>query len=184
VVVAAECPSSTWACLEVSASLAAFARRSRIFQRGDSFVNRRCIALNVKRGGDTRRKLMSSSDPSHHIRKAQEDVRMHSSSLVIRNGVVASCFVAFLSLFHSAPANAANAPSPPDSLPRLALLGVTAEPAPDNHIRIAKISSSCSSKPRKRYRSDDAIDAILLARGHPPPTVYSGSSLHSGNTNT
>src|SRR5262249_36162128 len=60
-------------------------------------------------------------------------------------------FLVLLSLFHPSAADA-------DSLPRRALLGVTAAPAPDNHVRIAKLVPGSAAA-----LSELAVGDILLA---------------------
>jgi pimeloyl-ACP methyl ester carboxylesterase len=56
-----------------------------------------------------------------------------------RYGLVASYVLVFLSLFQPSGADAVNGLSSSGFLPRRPLVGVTVQPAPDNHIRIAKI---------------------------------------------
>ncbi len=76
---------------------------------------------------------------------------MYSPGFFFRNGVVASCFVVFLALSH--PPAAAS-----DSLPRRALLGATVEPAPDNHVRIARLVPGSAAA-----RSELAVGDVVLA---------------------
>src|SRR5215472_4543760 len=83
---------------------------------------------------------------------------MYSSSVCTRNGVVASYFFVFLLLFHPSVVDAANGLSSSDSLTRRPLLGVTAEPTPDNHVRIAKIVAGSGAA-----LSELAVGDILLA---------------------
>lgn len=71
---------------------------------------------------------------------------------------VASYLLLFLILFYPSAADAATALSSSDSLPRRALLGVTVEPTPDNHVRIAKIVPGSAAE-----RSELAVGDILLA---------------------
>jgi len=92
---------------------------------------------------------------------------MYSRSVFTRNGVVASYFFVFLSLFHLSGVDAANGPSPWGSLPRRTLLGVTAEPTPDNQVRIAKLVPGSAAA-----RSELAVGDILLAlNGSPVDSV-------------
>jgi pimeloyl-ACP methyl ester carboxylesterase len=92
---------------------------------------------------------------------------MYSRSVFTRTVVVASYFFVFLSLFQPLAADAANGPPSSDSLPRRALLGVTAEPMPDNHVRIAKIVPGSAAA-----RSELAIGDILIAlNGSPVDSV-------------
>jgi len=88
---------------------------------------------------------------------------MYSPRFFTRNGVVASYFFILLSLFQLSAADAANGLSSSDSLPRRALLGVTAEPTPDNHVRIAKIVPDSAAA-----RSELAVGDILLALNGSP----------------
>jgi pimeloyl-ACP methyl ester carboxylesterase len=76
---------------------------------------------------------------------------MYSPSFFTRSGTVITCFFVFLSLFHPSAADA-------DSLPRRALLGVTAQPAPDHHVRIAKLVPGSAAA-----LSELAVGDILLA---------------------
>ena len=88
---------------------------------------------------------------------------MYSPSFLTRNGAVASyCFV-LLCLFHPLAADAATGLSSADSLPRRALLGVSVEPAPDNHVRIARIVPGSAAE-----RSELAVGDIVLALNGSP----------------
>src|SRR5215470_11864258 len=92
---------------------------------------------------------------------------MYSPGFFMRNGVVASYFFVLLSLVHPSAADAANGLSSLDSLPRRPLLGVTAEPTPDHHVRIAKIVPGSASA-----RSELAVGDLLLAlNGSPVDSV-------------
>src|SRR5215470_11275462 len=92
---------------------------------------------------------------------------MYSPGFFMRNGVVASYFFVLLSLVHPSAADAANGLSSLDSLPRRPLLGVTAEPTPDHHVRIAKIVPGSAAA-----RSELAVGDILLAlNGSPVDSV-------------
>ena len=91
---------------------------------------------------------------------------MGRRGLIIVCAVIAGCFFVLLSL--SMPAAAAvTASLSSDSLPRRPLLGVTAEPAPDNRIRIARIIPGSAAA-----RSELAVGDMLLAiNGSPVRSV-------------
>jgi pimeloyl-ACP methyl ester carboxylesterase len=92
---------------------------------------------------------------------------MDAPSFFTRHGVVASYFFVLLALFHPAAADVANGLSSADSLPRRALLGVTAEPTPDRHVRIAKLVPGSAAA-----LSELAVGDILLAlNGSPVDSV-------------
>jgi pimeloyl-ACP methyl ester carboxylesterase len=76
---------------------------------------------------------------------------MHARNLNVWTGIAASCCFVLLSVF-CFPASAAQ------ELPRRPFLGVTAEPAPDNHVRVGKIIASSPAA-----RSELAVGDILLA---------------------
>jgi S1-C subfamily serine protease len=76
---------------------------------------------------------------------------MHSPAILV-----------FLSVFCLATA-AANATPSYDALPRRPLLGVTAEPAPDHHVRVSKIIPGSSAA-----RSDFQVGDILLSNNGAP----------------
>jgi pimeloyl-ACP methyl ester carboxylesterase len=91
---------------------------------------------------------------------------MGHRGLIIVCAVITGCFIDLLSPCTPAAA-AANASLSSDSLPRRPLLGVTAEPAPDNHVRIAKIVPGSGAA-----RSELAVGDILLAvNGSPVESV-------------
>lgn len=87
---------------------------------------------------------------------------MYSPSFFIRKRPTASCFFVYLSLFCISAA-AANATPSSDPLPRRPFLGVTAEPAPNNHLRIGKIVPNSSAA-----QSALAVGDILLALNGTP----------------
>ena len=70
-------------------------------------------------------------------------------------------FLVFLSLFWVAAA--ANATPSSDALPRRPFLGVTAQPAPDHHVRVSKIIAGSSAA-----RSDLQVGDILLSMNGAP----------------
>ena len=82
---------------------------------------------------------------------------MGRRGLIIVCAVTAGCFFTLLSLCMPAAA-AVSASLPSDPLPRRPLLGVTAEPAPDNRIRIARIVPGSAAA-----RSELAVGDVLLA---------------------
>ena len=91
---------------------------------------------------------------------------MHPPKFSIGNGIVASFVFVFLSLWCPALA-AVNGSLPSDTLPRRPFLGVTAEPAPDHHVRIARIvpgSAAASSELT-------AGDILLAVNGAPVESV-------------
>jgi pimeloyl-ACP methyl ester carboxylesterase len=91
---------------------------------------------------------------------------MYPRSLSIGNGIAASFFLVFLSL--SFPAMAAVNESPGSStLPRHPFLGVTAETAPDHHVRIAKIFSGSSAASSELT----AGDILLAINGAPIDSI-------------
>jgi pimeloyl-ACP methyl ester carboxylesterase len=91
---------------------------------------------------------------------------MGRRGLIIVPAVVAGCFFVVLSLCSPAAA-AANASLSSDSLPRRPFLGVTAEPAPGNHVRIAKIIPGSSAA-----RSELTVgDTLLAVNGSPVESV-------------
>ena len=83
--------------------------------------------------------------------------------------LVAGYVLVFLFLFHASTVDAATGLSAPDSLPRRALLGVTVEPAPDNHVRIKRIVPGSAAA-----RSELAVGDLVLA--------LNGSTIDSGST--
>jgi len=85
------------------------------------------------------------------------------TSFLTATALVASYLFVFLSLLCPPAADAANALPPSDPLPRRPLLGVTAEPAPDHHVRIAKIVPGSAAA-----RSELAIGDILIALNGSP----------------
>src|SRR4051812_24462150 len=93
-----------------------------------------------------------------------EDLRMHSPRFVIGKRATASCFFVLLSLFCLSTA-AANAAPSSDPLPRRPFLGVTAQPAPDKHVRVGKIFPNSPAA-----RSELAVGDILLALNGTPVT--------------
>jgi len=91
---------------------------------------------------------------------------MGRRGLIIVSAVIAGCFFVVLSLCSPAAA-AANALLSSDSLPRRPFLGVTAEPAPGNHVRIAKIVPGSSAA-----RSELTVgDTLLAVNGSPVEAV-------------
>jgi pimeloyl-ACP methyl ester carboxylesterase len=87
---------------------------------------------------------------------------MYSPRFFIGKRRTASCFFVCLSLFCLSTAGANAAPSS-DPLPRRPFLGVTAEPAPNNHVRVGKIVPNSSAA-----RSALAVGDILLALNGTP----------------
>ena len=76
--------------------------------------------------------------------------------------VLAGCFFVLLSLCMPAAAAVSATPSP-DPLPRRPFLGVSAEPAPNNHVRIGRIVPNSSAA-----RSELAVGDILLTLNGAP----------------
>ena len=91
---------------------------------------------------------------------------MGRRGLSIVSAILAGCF--FVVLSQCSPAGAAaNASLSSDSLPRRPFLGVTVEPAPGNHVRIAKIVPDSSAA-----RSElTAGDTLLAVDGSPVKSV-------------
>jgi len=87
---------------------------------------------------------------------------MGCRGLAIVPAVLAGCFFVLLSLCMPAAA-AANATPSSDPLPRRPFLGVNAEPAPNNHVRIGRIVPNSSAA-----RSELAVGDILLALNGTP----------------
>jgi len=87
---------------------------------------------------------------------------MFSPRFFVSKGAPASCLFVCLSLLCHATA-AANAAPSSDPLPRRPFLGVSAEPAPNNRIRISRIVPNSSAA-----RSDLAVGDILLALNGAP----------------
>jgi pimeloyl-ACP methyl ester carboxylesterase len=91
---------------------------------------------------------------------------MSRRGLIVVSAIIAGCFFVILSLCSPAAA-AANASLSSDSLPRRPFLGVTAEPAPGHHVRIAKIVPGSSAA-----RSDLTVgDTLLAVNGSPVESV-------------
>jgi pimeloyl-ACP methyl ester carboxylesterase len=91
---------------------------------------------------------------------------MGGRGLIFVSAVIAGCFFVILSLCSPAAA-LSNASTSSDSLPRRPFLGVTAESAPGNHVRIAKIASGSSAA-----RSGLTVgDTLLAVNGFPVESV-------------
>src|SRR3954454_20206088 len=82
--------------------------------------------------------------------------------LIIVSAIIAACYFVVLSLRFPAAA-AATASLSSDTLPRRPFFGVTAQPAPDHHVRVSKIIPGSSAA-----RSDLPVGDILLSIGCAP----------------
>jgi pimeloyl-ACP methyl ester carboxylesterase len=91
---------------------------------------------------------------------------MYPPSFSMGNGIVASFFFVFLSLCCPAVAAVTGSTSS-NSLPRHPFLGVTAEPAPDHHVRIAKIVPGSAAAGSELT----AGDILLAVNGAPVDSV-------------